>query len=132
MRASAPPSASSERWRRLDRIARVTADFYNVDVDDLRGPRTYQSLARPRRIVSYLMREMGASLIEIGRYMHRDHTSILAQLRKGVGEEIPHELRDRLAVGGGCIECRGLRVELAALKLEILELRSRFGGGGGC
>lgn len=128
MYAAAPPRGS--RWDRFHRIASAVANHYKISIEDLRGPRKYAMLSMPRRMAALLMRETGASLTEIARFMHRDHATILYALRKVVGEDVPESLRAALTIDGGCDRCRGLLVELAALKLEIMELQARSRGCG--
>lgn len=69
----ARPSLSPES------ILQAVADFYNVDLDELRGSSRRQEIVRPRQVACYLLRqEAGASLPQIGQWLGgRDHTTVL-------------------------------------------------------
>ena len=58
---------------------REVAGYYNVTVDDLKGPRRTREVATPRQIAMYLSRELtDASMARIGELMgKRDHTTVL-------------------------------------------------------
>lgn len=124
------------------RILQAVATHYEVDVDvlaDVRGMRFRAGrYNEPRKVAMYLVRDITqASFPEIGRFFHRDHTTIIAAC-KAVANDLPRFEEDlkaiRAALEGapaeGCYRCRGLLVELAVLKVEILEMRARFGGCG--
>ncbi len=122
------------------RILRVVADHFHVDADMLVEPPHsghYRSprLHKPRRVAMLLIRETGASLHEIGRFFSRDHTTIIYALRTAAREKSISDIAAIRAVllglpGEGCHQCLQLMVDLAALKLEILEMRARIGGCG--
>ncbi len=60
-------------------VLRAVADFYNVEIEELRGSSRRQSIVRPRQVACYLLRqETGASLPQIGQWLGgRDHTTVL-------------------------------------------------------
>ncbi len=60
-------------------IISAVASFFNVSPDELRGTRRTRSIAQPRQIAMYLMREeTDASLPQIGAELGgRDHTTVL-------------------------------------------------------
>jgi len=60
-------------------ILQAVADFYNLSVEELTGTSRRQSVARPRQVACYLLRqEAGASLPQIGQWLGgRDHTTVL-------------------------------------------------------
>ncbi|MCX8067650.1 MAG: hypothetical protein N3B68_07540, partial [Anaerolineae bacterium] len=60
-------------------ILQAVADFYNVDLEELRGSSRRQGIVRPRQVACYLLRqEAGASLPQIGQWLGgRDHTTVL-------------------------------------------------------
>lgn len=60
-------------------VMRAVAGYYNVTVDDLKGPRRNREVAVPRQIAMYLCRELtDSSMSRIGDAMGgRDHTTIL-------------------------------------------------------
>ncbi|EGD54558.1 chromosomal replication initiator protein DnaA [Gordonia neofelifaecis] len=59
-------------------IVAVTADFYDLSVDDLCGPSKVRALTLPRQISMYLCRELtDLSLPKIGETFDRDHTTVM-------------------------------------------------------
>jgi chromosomal replication initiator protein len=60
-------------------IIQAVASFFNVSPEELRGTRRTRSIAQPRQIAMYLMREeTDASLPQIGAELGgRDHTTVL-------------------------------------------------------
>ena len=58
---------------------RVVSSYYNVTVEDLKGPRRNREITVPRQIAMYLCREMtDCSMSRIGDAMGgRDHTTVL-------------------------------------------------------
>lgn len=122
------------------RILKTVADHYKVDADMLIAPRDehYRSrrLNEPRRVAMFLIRELtAASYPEIGRFFHRDHTTVIYACRTAAEETSPTDLAALRAIlnnepVAGCHRCKQLMVELAALKVELLEMRARFNGCG--
>jgi chromosomal replication initiator protein len=72
---------------RPERIVTVVAERFGVRVDALCGQRRTQSIALPRQVAMYLMRQLtDLSLVEIGRaFGGRDHTTVMYACVK-VGE----------------------------------------------
>lgn len=67
---------------RMQNIALAVADQAQLSVQDLRGPVRKRSVARPRQIAMFITREMtGQSLPNIGRFYHRDHTTVIHAMR---------------------------------------------------
>ncbi len=68
----------------IEMIQRLVAEFFNLKITDLRAKRRSQSIARPRQIAMYLVRNLtGHSLPEIGEYFGgRDHTTVLHAFNK--------------------------------------------------
>jgi chromosomal replication initiation ATPase DnaA len=59
-------------------IAKIVADYYDTAPDVLVGRETHQPLAEHRHVLFYLCREhTGASYPLIGRWFHRDHTTVV-------------------------------------------------------
>jgi len=60
-------------------VMRVVATYYNVTVDDIKGPRRTREIATPRQVAMFLCRELtDASMSSIGKAMGgRDHTTVL-------------------------------------------------------
>lgn len=73
----------------IDRIQKVVADYFHLKVSDLRAKKRTRSIARPRQIAMYLIRNLTShSLPEIGEYFGgRDHTTVLHACQK-LTEEI--------------------------------------------
>lgn len=73
-----------ERKISMDKIQRLVADYFNLKVSELRSKRRTKSIAGPRQIAMYLIRELTAhSLPEIGEYFGgRDHTTVLHAYNK--------------------------------------------------
>ncbi|MBM7368720.1 chromosomal replication initiator protein [Gordonia hydrophobica] len=64
-------------------IVAVTADFYDLSVEDLCGPSKVRSLTLPRQISMYLCRELtDLSLPKIGETFDRDHSTVIHADRK--------------------------------------------------
>ncbi|WP_417935262.1 chromosomal replication initiator protein DnaA [Gordonia phthalatica] len=64
-------------------IVAVTADFYDLSVEDLCGPSKVRALTLPRQISMYLCRELtDLSLPKIGETFDRDHSTVIHADRK--------------------------------------------------
>ncbi|MGB3723868.1 MAG: chromosomal replication initiator protein DnaA [Pacificimonas sp.] len=85
---------ASTRRITVDRIQRLTADFFNIKLADMMSARRARDIARPRQIAMYLSKQMTPrSFPDIGRrFGGRDHTTVMhavkrvEQLRSGDGE----------------------------------------------
>jgi chromosomal replication initiator protein len=68
----------------LESIQSGVAKFFNVKVQDLKGPRRTKQVVMPRQIAMFLSRRhTGLSLPEIGkRFGGRDHTTVIHAVRK--------------------------------------------------
>ena len=77
-----------EQKMSIEQIQRLVAQFFHLNVSDLRAKRRSQSVARPRQIAMYLVRCLTThSLPEIGEYFGgRDHTTVLHAFHKIQGE----------------------------------------------
>lgn len=64
------------------RVIAVTAAQYGLTVDDVTGPRRDNTAAAARHVAAWLLRESGRSYPEIGRALHRDHTSAMNGVRR--------------------------------------------------
>ncbi len=67
-----------------DRIQKVVAEYFRLDVSDLTGPRRPADIAWARQLAMYLVRELlKAPYQEIGRaFGHRDHGTVMHACRK--------------------------------------------------
>jgi len=65
------------------------ADFYDISMEDLLGPRRNKELVNPRQVAAYLLREeLSLSFPKIGKELGgKDHTTIMHACNK-VGREI--------------------------------------------
>jgi chromosomal replication initiator protein len=83
-----------------ERIAMAVADYYDIDLDALRGQKRDRAIVVPRQIAMYLMREeTDVSLLRIGAELGgRDHSTVLHACRK-IDQEMARneELRRELA-----------------------------------
>lgn len=61
-----------ERWLQLQ----------GVTIEELRGPDRHRPLVTARRIVAAYLHRRGWSSVMIGRYLGRDHTTILHHLKR--------------------------------------------------
>ena len=69
---------SEPRHVTCDDVMEAVATYYNVTVDDLKGPRRSRDVAVPRQIAMYIAREVvGAPLTMIGDcFGGRDHSTV--------------------------------------------------------
>jgi chromosomal replication initiator protein len=72
----------------LESIQSGVAKFFNVKVQDLKGPRRTKQVVMPRQIAMFLSRRhTGLSLPEIGkRFGGRDHTTVIHAIRRVEGQ----------------------------------------------
>lgn len=89
-------------------IIKTVADYFGLKISDLTGPRRLKTIALPRQVLMYLLRnELEAPFMEIGRLLGgRDHTTILY----GVGK-----ITNNLATS------EQLRVDIAGIKKRLYE-----------
>ena len=68
----------------LDLITRVTAEFFNVKISDLKSNKKQKVIAMPRQAVMYMARQMTSlSTIEIGQRLGgRDHSTVIHAVKK--------------------------------------------------
>lgn len=62
---------------KIGAVIRIVSEKYNVTDTDIRGKSREKELIRPRFIVFTLLKKLGLSYSEIGRYMNRDHTTVM-------------------------------------------------------
>ena len=75
---------ASERKITVEEIQRQVADYYNIRMSELIGPKRVRTFARPRQVAMYLAKQLTSrSLPEIGRrFGGRDHTTVMHGVRK--------------------------------------------------
>jgi chromosomal replication initiator protein len=68
-----------ERSVRVEDIQRISADFFRLPLEAIKGKRRTNSIVFPRQVAMYVCRRMtDCSLSEIGaKFGHRDHTTVL-------------------------------------------------------
>lgn len=84
-------------------VEEVVCARFHLTPHDLRSRAVTRAISRPRMIAMYLARQLtGNSLPSIGRHFDRDHTTVLAAVRKA--EELVRENRTFHAHVEGCRE----------------------------
>lgn len=64
-------------------ILEETASFYNIEADKILGNTKTKDIILPRQIAMYLIRDLTElSFPEIGRFMGRDHTTVMHSIKK--------------------------------------------------
>ncbi|MBN1504183.1 MAG: chromosomal replication initiator protein DnaA [Candidatus Eisenbacteria bacterium] len=68
-----------ERSVRVEDIQKISADFFRLPLEAIKGKRRTSSIVFPRQVAMYVCRRMtDCSLTEIGaKFGHRDHTTVL-------------------------------------------------------
>ncbi len=99
-------TARHHRMVTASQVIDAVSRFYNISVDELRGPGRQRDIVRPRQMVMFLLREeTNLSYPKIGRELGgRDHTTVIHAVEKigsetQVNEPLRHELnliRERL------------------------------------
>ena len=76
--------ANTKRVISPERIMKMTAEFYNIEEDDLTRKGRKKEIVHPRQVGMYLMRnELQTSFAAIGKYFGgRDHTTVLHACEK--------------------------------------------------
>ena len=68
----------NEKQITFEKIADVTAKFFEVDIKDITGTSRNQKVSTARQIAIYICRElMNLSFEQIGEYLNRKHTTIM-------------------------------------------------------
>jgi chromosomal replication initiation ATPase DnaA len=71
-----------ERDQLITQALQLVAEDHGIKVKDLRGHARSKRFCRARRDAYAALRYLGLSLPEIGRALRKDHTTVLAGLRK--------------------------------------------------
>lgn len=92
-------STKSHRKVSPTQVIEAVAKFYDVSIDDLKGPRRQKEIVKPRQMVMFLMREEASlSYPKIGQELGgRDHTTVIHAVSKigtetDASEPLRHEL----------------------------------------
>lgn len=64
------------------RVVEYVCNRFNVTEEEIKSKDRYRRLCHPRHIAAYLMRERGMELEEIGHELKRDHTTVIAAVKK--------------------------------------------------
>ena len=85
----------------------AVAEYYRIEVEDLKGKQRDKHIVMPRHVAMYLMRqETDASLLEIGQALGgRDHSTVLHGC-----EKITREVNENTS----------LRKEVLAIRQQLL------------
>ncbi len=84
----------------FDKIARVTASYFNVDIKDIKGTARGQKVSLARHVSIYLCREItNQSFVNIAKYYGKKHTTIMfahdkINKEKNANQEISTALRE--------------------------------------
>ena len=75
---------ASDRKTTVEEIQRKVAEYYNIRLSDMLGPKRSRNLARPRQVAMYLSKKLTTrSLPDIGRrFGKRDHTTVMHGVKK--------------------------------------------------
>ncbi|MCF8589079.1 chromosomal replication initiator protein DnaA [Gordonia liuliyuniae] len=70
-------------------ILAITAEYFDISIEDLRGPSKMRPVTQARQISMYLCRELtDLSLPKIGEAFDRDHTTVMYAVKK-INKEMP-------------------------------------------
>lgn len=62
---------------RVRKLVRAAAEMFNTTEKDILSPSRHQIHVRPRRMVYLALRDEGKTMEQIGRWMNRDHTTVV-------------------------------------------------------
>lgn len=61
-----------------ERIIKITAEHFNINIADLSSSKRSRDIAHPRQIIMFLCRDMiDIPLQQIGKYLGKDHTTVM-------------------------------------------------------
>lgn len=92
-------SSSHHRQVTTTQIIEAVSKFYDVTIDDLKGPKRQKEIVKPRQMVMYLLREeANLSYPKIGQELGgRDHTTVIYAVDKiGEASEVNDPLRHEI------------------------------------
>ncbi|QRY62336.1 chromosomal replication initiator protein DnaA [Gordonia sp. PDNC005] len=70
-------------------ILAISAEYFDISIEDLRGPSKVRNVTQARQIAMYLCRELtDLSLPKIGEAFDRDHTTVMHAVKK-INKEMP-------------------------------------------
>lgn len=127
--------------KRAQQITYIIAQHFKVTVDSLTAPRSTKHAAspmyvKPRRLAMFFLRKEGMSFPQIGEYFNRDHSTVIQSCRNAEEDadliaELQHKLEHTTIANviETCPNCRRLELEVAEMRLLVLEMKMRFGCG---
>lgn len=73
-----------DKFHTIEAVQRIVAEFYKINISDMKSPRRLRSLAYPRQIAMYLCKKhVHSSFPEIGnKFGGKDHTTVIHACRK--------------------------------------------------
>lgn len=80
--------ASTARPEWSERVLAAAARYYDVSVEEIRSTSRDSDVTSARHVTAWLLREAGRSYPEIGRVLHRDHTTAMASVRRVTGSPL--------------------------------------------
>jgi chromosomal replication initiator protein len=81
-------------------VLTAVSRYFGVTIDDLKGKFRHKQIVGPRHVAMYLLREDAhLSTPEVGRLLHRDHTTVLHGIKQ-VANDIARDGASRAAVIG--------------------------------
>lgn len=81
---TANPGFETEKKIGIDLIQKVTADYFNIKIQDLSSKKRPENIAKARQIAMYITRNLtDYSLVQIGQYFGgKDHTTVMHAINK--------------------------------------------------
>ncbi len=61
----------------MNQIATEVAGSYGMSLEEIRSPDKHADITRPRQHVMFALREAGYSMTRIGKFLQRDHTTVM-------------------------------------------------------
>lgn len=61
----------------------IVAEWFDISIKDILGPRRTRNLVNARSVVAFILRNYTSmSLPEIGEFLDRDHSSVIAAVKR--------------------------------------------------
>lgn len=84
--------ASSKQYA----VAHEVAEAHGFTLEEIRSKHRGQTICAARRAVAHALRKAGASYLEAGLIMNRDHTNVMYLVKTGVSENVRTEAEPEL------------------------------------
>lgn len=82
VRAVTEPVLAGRRDQAVDHLVRDVLDQHQVDLDQLRAKSRQVRIVRARRHLAWVLREAGWSFPRIGKFLDRDHSTVMHAVRQ--------------------------------------------------